>query len=851
MAESRSRGKEPAGASAGLLDASTIDSTRATLTGPPVDALHVGSVVDRYIVVERLGAGAMGVAYSAYDPKLDRKVALKLLRHRAGGDPLLRQERLVREAKAIAKLSHPNIVGLFDVGVHLGEVFLAMEYLSGGTLKRWLGAERRPWRDVLKMFIDVGRGLDDAHAAGLIHRDFKSENVLLDKSGVPKIVDFGLVRLAESVEAELANDEIFDDELDSPSTASGSGFEPLTRTGALLGTPAYMAPEQFLGKVADARTDQFAFCVSLYHALYGERPFTGESVAEIAASVMRGLVRPAPADSAVPGWLRKVVLRGLSTAPALRFPSMSALLHALAADPVARRRRWLLASATSLLVVGGVLAGTRIASTKRHEIETQAATHVRQADALLAEAAAKHNESKTLRARAFAAFDGFERDKGEMLWAKALAAAKTADAGYQRGVQRLEAAVALTPRRELKDRIADAFVGYIEMDGRSAAEREASLRQLAPYDEGGARARRLAAPASIRIETNPPGFTARLETYDALTHRSTDAVRQVGRTPVELNLDPGSYRLSFDETATHVGFYYPILVAPGEKVAVSVRVPPRPAVPKGFVYVPEGRFLFGSANEEMRTSFLETIPLHAIKTDQFFVSRFETTVGEWIEFLAALPREERDRRQPRGAAMPSGGSIELKRTPGSERWEILLRPTNRLYRAAEGEPLRYQDRTRRVAQDWRRFPVAGISADDALEFTAWLNRSGRVPGARPCTEHEWERAARGADAREFPHGDELSPEDANFDLTYGRKDGGYGPDEVGSFTASVSPFGINDLVGNVWEMTRSMLDRGQFVVRGGSFYQYRPAQRSSNRQPMGAVTRDHTVGLRVCADVPS
>ena len=322
MAESGTTGKGPVkdmaeGPDGGPRDAATIDSTRAGLTGPPVDVLHVGSVVDRYIIVERVGAGAMGVVYSAFDPKLDRKVALKLLRQRPDrGDQLLRQERLVREAKAIAKLSHANIVGIFDVGVHHGEVLLAMEYLSGGTLRRWIVTGKPHWREVIKKFSEVGRGLDAAHAAGLVHRDFKSDNVLLDGNGVPKIVDFGLVRLAEAAEVDIATDGIDDDQ----SPAAEPGFEPLTRTGALLGTPGYMAPEQFLGKPTDARSDQFAFCASLYHAVYGERAFAGESVADIADAVTNGRVRPAPAGTAVPGWLRKVILRGLAVEPAQRYP---------------------------------------------------------------------------------------------------------------------------------------------------------------------------------------------------------------------------------------------------------------------------------------------------------------------------------------------------------------------------------------------------------------------------------------------------------------------------------------------------------------------------------------------------
>ncbi|HMF40865.1 MAG TPA: serine/threonine-protein kinase, partial [Polyangia bacterium] len=160
-----------------------------------------GTAVSRYVVLEQLGAGAMGVVFAAYDPELDRKVAIKLLRAQpAGPDGDRRRARLQREAQAIAKLSHANVVSIFDVGVHDGQVFLAMEHLSGGTLAQWLKAKKRTWREILEVFVEIGHGLAAAHAEGLVHRDFKPDNVLLDRQGKPKIVDFGLVRLSSALD---------------------------------------------------------------------------------------------------------------------------------------------------------------------------------------------------------------------------------------------------------------------------------------------------------------------------------------------------------------------------------------------------------------------------------------------------------------------------------------------------------------------------------------------------------------------------------------------------------------------------------------------------------------------------
>jgi tetratricopeptide (TPR) repeat protein/predicted Ser/Thr protein kinase len=310
---------------------------------PRDEALDRGAAVGRYVILDRIGSGGMGVVYAAYDPELDRRVALKLLRtDRFSSESGC--SRLLREAQALARLTHPNVVAVHDAGTFGDRVFVAMELVEGETLQRWLEEGARSWREVLDRLLAAGRGLAAAHAAGLVHRDFKPENVLLGRDGRVRVVDFGLAKaLADAAEEPLAPD------------SGGELASPLTAWGAVLGTPAYMAPEQLRGIAADARSDQFSFCVALYEALYGERPFVGKGPREIAESVARGVAREAPAGTKVPGWLRAVALRGLKADPEERYPGMDDLLRDLERDPAAVRRRWLLA-AGALLTVGAVFS---------------------------------------------------------------------------------------------------------------------------------------------------------------------------------------------------------------------------------------------------------------------------------------------------------------------------------------------------------------------------------------------------------------------------------------------------------------------------------------------------------------
>jgi len=328
----------------------TIASIHGTGTKTPEPLLPQGSKLGRYVVIDRVGAGGMGVVYAAYDPELDRKVALKVLRF-IGGKQKARDDqkaRLVREAQAMAKLSHPNVITVHDVGTFDEQVFLAMEFIDGGTLSDWLD-KPRTWREVLKVLRAAGEGLEAAHEVGLVHRDFKPDNVLLGSDGRVLVTDFGLARTAAGNTGRFAD-------LSQAQAHTGLLDEQLTQTGALVGTPAYMAPEQLHGRNTNALTDQFSFCVALYEALYGQRPFEGQALVELVHNVSEGKIRPPPKDAAVPRWVRRVVLHGLHVEPTDRYPTMRALLDDLHRDPYRKWRRWGSVTIPTAVLAVGIVA---------------------------------------------------------------------------------------------------------------------------------------------------------------------------------------------------------------------------------------------------------------------------------------------------------------------------------------------------------------------------------------------------------------------------------------------------------------------------------------------------------------
>ncbi|MEM6292345.1 MAG: serine/threonine-protein kinase [Myxococcota bacterium] len=312
----------------------------APLTGEASSPFERGATLGRYVVLETLGSGGMGVVLAAYDSKLDRRVALKLLHPRTSQDAD-GHARLLREAQALAKLSHPAVVSVYDVGAMREQVFIAMEFIDGPNLRGWVHAERRTPAQVLAVFRDAARGLIAAHDAGIVHRDFKPDNVLIGTDGRARVTDFGLAVPKHAPVPVVAA---------SSSSSHGSMSGRLTETGMVMGTPAYMPLEQHAGRLTDERSDQFSFCVSLYEALYGVRPFTGATGAELCAAIKQQSVPPAPSGTTVPRFVHEAIVRGLAARPNDRHPSMRALLRAL--RPRSRRGRTWMQTSVAGLVLG-------------------------------------------------------------------------------------------------------------------------------------------------------------------------------------------------------------------------------------------------------------------------------------------------------------------------------------------------------------------------------------------------------------------------------------------------------------------------------------------------------------------
>lgn len=529
-----------------------------------------------------------------------------------------------------------------------------------------------------------------------------------------------------------------------------------------------------------------------------------------------------------------------------------------------RRRRARVALGLSIPLAAALsYAGVYVES--RRELTSRMESHTAEASALHQKARERAERTDALRTSALALFDKGEIEPGEKAWSHVQEGLREVENGYASAGRAFEAALQIDPSRpELRAQFATFLADWIALSERGARpqERRDLLSRLALYDDSGAETGRLNAPARLHISTFPPGANVTVERYEAAEggrRRPVELPALTAETPAVLSLSPGSHRLVL-RAEGRAEVLYPIAPRAGEELHIDVPLPQESLVPEGFVFVPEGRFLFGSLDEGIRKTFLNTVPQHERRTGAFFIARHEVTYGDWIEYLEALPQAEADSRLPRAGDITFRGKMGLSKQDGV--WTLTLQTGEKLVSAKAAEPVVFAGRSRRKEQDWRRFPVALVSGEDAFAYARWRSETGRIPGARLCREDEWERAARGADDRVYPHGDYLAPDDANFDETYARQPLAIGYDEVGSHPSSASPFGVEDLSGNIEEWTTPVLAGAysssgvsttvnrSLVLRGGSWLLDTSTALVTNRSLADASFRDMMFGVRLCADVP-
>ncbi|WP_257448440.1 bifunctional serine/threonine-protein kinase/formylglycine-generating enzyme family protein [Archangium lipolyticum] len=543
----------------------------------------------------------------------------------------------------------------------------------------------------------------------------------------------------------------------------------------------------------------------------------------------------------------------------------------LASSRAARLRRWgrRLAQLMVPLVLAVIYGASRLQ--KYLDDESFVSARLQEARGTLDEGTTFGKQGRASREEALAWFDGHppassslaggkdpadSRRIAEQRWSDTLTRLKQAEGAYARATRSLERALerghAQDEARELLLRVTYERLLLAESFHQQGAQEELRqrLEHLIEDARDGAQWRqRVSAPAELELVTEPPGAKVAIERYvrDAQGVLRREPVSEHGPTPLSPTpLPAGSYHLRVTRPG-RAPVDLPLLLTRGGREQLHLVLPE--AVPEGYVYIPPGCFLLGSADPEQVRIFMSAAPLHRFCLGEgYLIGRGEVTFQDWLDYLDTLPPGAEARRVLEQPHFSTAGAVTLRQQPGGG-WTFSFRRSNDIVLTArEGEPIRYPGREERQTVDWRKLPLTGISAEDLQGYFYWLDQSGRMPGARLCNELEWERAARGADGRTYPHGDRLRPDDVNIDVTYGRESTAFGPDEVGAHPASASPFGLLDMAGNAFELTRpATADLGRIVLRGGAWYYDQFGARVANRTAGDPTQRDVLIGVRVCA----
>jgi len=524
---------------------------------------------------------------------------------------------------------------------------------------------------------------------------------------------------------------------------------------------------------------------------------------------------------------------------------IAACRGAVARTRLLRRAAALAVPVAAVLTYGGIWFKGQL------DLRAKVDAHAALAREELAAVAARTSEADALRSQAHGFFDAGQAPQGEAMWTRYAEAVPEIERGLAHAAQRLELALSLDGGR---DDVRACLLGALwerallaEQLGRDELAVQDQLERIKLYDRSGEHMARWDAGGQLQVDSDPPGARVTIERYIPEDGRLRLAPMEVlGTTPLPARpLDRGSYLLRF-ELPGKVPVRYPVALERGESVAVTVALPPAEAIPDGFVYVPAGRFLYGSRDIEILRRFLHAEPIHPVETGPYLIALHEVTYTDYLAFLSAQSPE----RRAEILSWSAGGPMRLEERPGGG-WRLLLSLGDQSFTLDQGAPLVYEGRTQRARVAWERLPVTAIASMEASAYMDWLDRSGRVPGARYCNEHEWERAARGADGRLFASGDAIHPDDANYDETYGKVATAFGPDPVGSYPQTLSPFGLLDTDGNAYEVTVSPHDDSRVMVRGGAYFYAAVQARTTARFDVPASFRDTTLGLRVCATWPS
>lgn len=833
-------------------------------------------LADKYVFVGELGSGSMGQVCVYHEEGIDRDVAIKFQR---GSDRAL-ASRFHAEARIAASLQHPNVVTVLASGEYEGTPYIVFEHLDGKSLDRLDDA--LPWTEVRKLGLQLASGLAAVHRAGLLHRDIKPANaMLLSKRGdrIVKLIDFGVAK-----ESDAAN-----------------------RYGGATGTPRYMAPEVWDNASPTEKSDVYSLGLTLYQLCTGTKPPIHPYDEDIRID------RP-EIDSA----FASVVNRCLERNPAKRYASGAELYNALLplysvkelldidvqqwkrndradvylwagrklmrvanlelgnlpddhreflrisrhrVDSIKRRKR-VLAGLMVLLVVG-VYIGIQYAASAA--VDAKVSEHMKEARSHLQKATRIHEQFDNERRQVLKAFRQGNAEASK-LWQRMLSLESQIAKGYSSAGKKLEVALELdSGRKDVRELLANVLESRARLANTTHRERERDehLDRLSVYSEQAYLA--WIAPTDISVTTQPVSQRVSIEEFRTQDDGNYKPEPRVGQltTPFTTKLEPGSYALVFHAQDDYPEVRYPFLVPHRpEPIAISLERPASRQVPDGFVPILAGSFYYGFGShldDEHQRLWYITQPLHTMTLGSYAIARHETTYAEWLTFLQSACKQPgcTDRPDLIPASKYDVLTISVTWDSEAQKWRFTYDNGRKSSDTAlEGELLVYGSREQYlVKQNWLRFPVSGISPGFIREYLIWLHDTKRVPNARLCTEYEWERAARGADTRTFPHGHVMAPHQANFDATHEGLPTALGPDEVGAHDESISPFGVHDMAGNVWELTGPLASLKNAnkqpagnMLRGGSFYQNYASAKSVNRTKT-TLERSLLNGLRICTDI--